>query len=166
MGLNPSYSIPPELQALIREELGARLLLSGETRGDFWIQIDGRHLTDVVDFLRSQDRLAFDRLLDLCGVDYLGRAPRFEVVLHLYSGLKGHRIRLRCRVPDDSLTVPSLVSRWPGADWHEREAYDQYGIRFDGRPKLERILNAPDLSVFPQRKDYPLKGSRETGEDL
>ncbi|MFH1017311.1 MAG: NADH-quinone oxidoreductase subunit C [Pseudomonadota bacterium] len=167
MGLSSSYLVTPDLQKLVVEELGAKVLGSGVHQGDFWIQVNGEDVLDVIDFLRSHERLAFDWFVDLFGVDYLGKAsPRFEVVIHLYSMAKKHRIRLRCRVSDRSLTMPSVVSRWPAANWQEREAFDQYGIRFDGHPNLERILNAPDLTVFPQRKDYPLKGDRETEEDL
>ncbi len=167
MGLNSSYLVSGQLQKLILEELGPKVFASGESRGDFWIRIKGEDVLEVADFLRGHERLAFDWFVDLFGVDYLGRkTPRFEVVICLYSMAKKHRIHMHCQVPDRSLTMPSLVSLWPAANWQEREAFDQYGIRFEGHPKLERILNAPDLTVFPQRKDYPLTGDRETEEDL
>ena len=150
---------------LLRELLQSALVDSGETKGAIWITVRGDDLSDVVRQLRTHPELRFDWFVDLCGVDYVPREPRFETVIHLHSMERGHRIRIRCLVPDDSLTVSSLTPFWPAADWYEREAYDMYGIRFRGHPNLERILNPPGTTAFPQRKDYPLKGARETKEE-
>lgn len=150
----------------VRSLLGSKIVEAGESRGEVWIQIRGEDLPGIVDQLRTHPDLKFDSFVDLCGVDYLGRHPRFETVVHLYSVGCGHRIRIRCLVPDGSLTVPSLTPFWPAANWQEREAYDMYGIRFQGHPKLERILNPPGTEDFPQRKDYPLRGHRGPKEDL
>ncbi|HLG19222.1 MAG TPA: NADH-quinone oxidoreductase subunit C [Bdellovibrionota bacterium] len=165
MGLE-SFSVTPERQKRISEFMGSKISSSGEIRGDFWIQIMGDELRALIEFLRSDPELLFDSFVDLCGVDYMARKPRFEVVVHLFSQPHQHQIRIRVGVPDATLTVPSLTPYWRGANWQEREAYDMYGILFEGHPKLERILSAPDVTLFPQRKDYPLKGDRETPEDL
>ncbi len=150
----------------VREVLGGRAFESGETQGDLWVKVKSEDLLAVVDLLRTHPELSFDWLADLCGVDYLPRHPRFEVVVHLYSMAHTHRIRVRCEVPEASLTVPSLTAIWQGANWLEREAYDMYGIRFQGHPNLERILNPLGTEGFPQRKDYPLRGPREPKEEL
>jgi NADH-quinone oxidoreductase subunit C len=88
-------------------------------------------------------------------VDYLGSVPRFEVVYHLYSSSRNHRLRLKVRVPEDAPRVPSVTSVWRGANWLERETYDMYGIRFDGHPNLTRIYLYPEFEGHPLRKDYP-----------
>jgi NADH-quinone oxidoreductase subunit C/D len=93
-------------------------------------------------------------LLDLCGVDYLSRQPRFEVVYHLYSLDSGNRVRLKVPVPQDRIEVPSVTSIWRVADWFEREAFDMYGIRFSGHKDLRRLLTHPEFEGYPLRKDY------------
>ena len=158
MGLN-------ETQNFILQSLGSSLVKSGEFQNDFWIQIQSMDLLKVVEFLRSSPELQFDSFVDLCGVDYLERIPRFEVVIHLYSSVYHHRIRIRCLVSNRDLTIPSLTSFWKASNWQEREAFDMYGIQFVGHPNLQRILSPPDTSVFAQRKDYPLKGSRDFEEE-
>jgi NADH-quinone oxidoreductase subunit C len=150
----------------LRELLGSRLVDAGTTRGDVWITVRGEDLPGVVEQLRTHPDLRFDGFIDLCGVDFFRRKPRFETVIHLHSMDLGHRIRIHCLVPDQSLTVPSLTPFWSAANWQEREAYDMYGIRFQGHPNLERILNPPGTSDFPQRKDYPLLGARDRKEEL
>ena len=166
MGLKDPFTPTAEVQRLILDELGSKIVANGEFQGDFWIQLEAHHLRNVVEFLRGHEALRFDSFVDLCGVDYLPRKPRFEVVTHLYSLEKKHRIRIRCLVHDGPLTVPSLTTYWKAADWQEREAYDNYGILFEGHPRLARILSAPGVTHHAQRKDFPLKGEREETEDL
>jgi NADH-quinone oxidoreductase subunit C len=99
--------------------------------------------------------------IDLTCVDRLGirggdpEAPRFDVVVHLYSVAHKHRVRLYCGVNEDDAWVDTLVGVWAGADWFEREAYDLYGVRFKGHPDLRRILMYPEFVGHPLRKDYP-----------
>ncbi|MFH1262352.1 MAG: NADH-quinone oxidoreductase subunit C [Pseudomonadota bacterium] len=150
---------------LLRTILGPRIVDGGLSHSDPWIQVRGEDLLWVTEQLRNHSELRFDLFIDLCGVDYLGRTPRFETVIHLASTANGHRLRIRCLVPDDSLAVPSLTRFWRGANWHEREAFDMYGIRFKGHPNLERILNPPGTEEYPQRKDYPLRGPRDRKEE-
>ncbi len=106
-------------------------------------------------------------LLDIGGVDYLERSPRFDVVYHLLkiparasnvaSVGKPVRIRLLCGL-DDGQTLPTVSDLWPSADWPEREVYDLFGITFDGHPDLRRIQMPHDWEGYPLRKDYPLRG--------
>jgi NADH/F420H2 dehydrogenase subunit C len=110
----------------------------------------------------------FTVLLDVGGVDYLERSPRFDVVYHLLK-LPAHsataaevgrpeRRRVLCGVPAERAIVPSVADLWPSADWAEREIYDLYGIAFEGHPDLRRIQMPPDWEGYPLRKDYPLRG--------
>lgn len=161
MGVETSFSVSKETQEKVVETLGSLLVQSGEHHGDFFVQIHGKDLHAVVDVLRNTPAFGFDHFVDLCGVDYLPRSPRFESVIHLYSFANKHRIRIRCLVPDSNFTVPSVTKFWKAANWQERESFDMYGILYDGHPKLDRILSPPETDVFPQRKDYALKGDRE-----
>jgi NADH-quinone oxidoreductase subunit C len=114
----------------------------------------------------------FEQLIDLCGVDYAayGDRPRegarFAVVLHLLSIKNNCRLRVRCFCPDDKFPVlPSLVETWPSANWYEREAFDLFGIVFEGHPDLRRILTDYGFVGHPFRKDFPLSGHVEMRYD-
>ena len=158
--------VSESIQKYIVEKLGDKIVESGEYRTDFWIKVHGKNLLPVIQFLKEDDKCFFDSFVDLCGVDYLKTSPRFESVIHLYSTQHKQRIRIRTLVDDKTLTVPTITNFWKGADWQEREAYDMYGIKYEGHPNMLRILSAPGTEVFAQRKDYPLRGPREIDEDL
>jgi len=117
-------------------------------------------LVNVCEFLKTDSELKMNYLVDVLGVDYAPATPRFEVVYHLYSIEKRHRLRLKVKV-DEGEPIPSVVDIWPAADWPERETYDMYGIVFDGHPNLQRIYMAPDWEGYPLRKDYPLRGYKD-----
>jgi len=114
-------------------------------------------------FLKDDENLQYNYLSDLCGVDNLGQQPRFEVVYHLYSLKYNQRVRLKVPVEEDDCFIDSVTDIWGTANWHEREAYDMYGIVFKNHPDLQRILNPDDFDGFPLRKDFPLKGKRAEG---
>jgi len=106
----------------------------------------------------SKEQLKFNFLSDLSSVDNFGEEPRFEVVYELYS-LETHvHLRLKTRVSEDHLEVPSVSHLWPTANWHEREIYDMMGIRFSNHPDLRRILMWEEYPYYPLRKDFPLEG--------
>jgi NADH-quinone oxidoreductase subunit C len=123
--------------------------------------------------LKLRDELGFEQLIDLCGVDYAayGDRPRaggdrFAVVLHLLSIANNVRLRVRFFCPDDEFPIaPSLVDVWPGANWFEREAFDLYGIMFEGHPDLRRLLTDYGFVGHPFRKDFPLSGHVEMRYD-
>lgn len=116
-------------------------------------------LRDVVSFLKDR---GYTMLVDVGGVDYLPRSPRFEVVYHLQNLDTYDRIRLRCSPEDDDdPVVPSIQDLWPAANPAEREVYDLFGVRFSGHPNLTRILMPDDWEGHPLRKDYALRGPRE-----
>jgi NADH-quinone oxidoreductase subunit C len=140
----------------LRAAFPTAIIRTTESHGDLNIYLEPANLVEVARFLRDEPELNYALLENLCGVDYLGREPRFEVVYHLFSFYHYHRVCLKVGVPEDDPTVPSLTSLWPTANWQEREAFDMFGIRFSGHPALERILMPEDWEGHPQRKDVPL----------
>jgi NADH-quinone oxidoreductase subunit C len=126
-------------------------------RGDETVVVRKEDVLDICSFLRDDTELLYNFMMDLTAVDYLGRDPRFEVVYHLYSLTFNRRFRLKTRISELDSSVDSIVSLWPSANWFEREAYDLYGITFNGHPELRRILLYEDFKGHPLRKDYPIK---------
>ena len=116
--------------------------------------VDRKVLVDLARHLKTDPALDFKLLADVCGVDYPGREQRFEAVYHLYSVTQGHRIRLKVPLPEEDPSVPSVTGVWKAADWFEREAYDLFGIRFEGHPNLKRILCHKAFRGHALRKDY------------
>lgn len=142
----------------IQKKFGAGVLSTHSQFGDDTAIVDPKSWKAICAFLRDDPQMGFDMFVDLCGVDYPTRNPRVEVVLHLYSIARRHRIRLKTAVGDeemDGCEVDSITELWPGADWFEREAYDLVGIRFKGHPDLRRILMYPEFEGHPLLKDYP-----------
>jgi NADH-quinone oxidoreductase subunit C len=119
----------------------------------FTVRRDG--LVEACRMLR--DKFEYQQLMEIAGVDYPQRAERFEVVYHLLSLTKNHRIRIRVST-DEDMPVPSVTSLWPVAGWLEREVFDLYGVIFDGNDDLRRILTDYGFRGFPFRKDFPLSG--------
>ena len=144
----------PVLRRLLDGLPGAALETHAE-HGDATAVVERARVAEVLRFLRDDPELAFEMLSDVCAVDYLPRTPRFEVVYHLYSVAKNHRLRVKARVPEDAPVVPSVTPLYPSANWMEREVWDLYGIRFEGHPDLRRILLYDEFEGHPLRKDYP-----------
>jgi NADH-quinone oxidoreductase subunit C len=146
------------LAQLLRAAPGA-VLASHAQRGDVTALVEPGRLLEAMRILRDDPAAAFDMLTDLTAVDYLGypgrSGPRFEVVYHLYSLERGHRLRVKVGVAEQACEVDSLVALWPSANWMEREVWDLYGIRFRGHPDLRRILLYEEFEGHPLRKDYP-----------
>jgi NADH-quinone oxidoreductase subunit C len=115
-------------------------------------------------FLRDSPDTQFAQLMDLAGVDYPEREKRFDVVYHLLSMTKNWRMRLKVQTDEDT-AVPSVTGVYPNADWYEREAFDMYGIFFDGHPDLRRILTDYGFHGHPLRKDFPMTGYVEVRYD-
>ncbi|MGH7963022.1 MAG: NADH-quinone oxidoreductase subunit C, partial [Candidatus Binatia bacterium] len=108
--------------------------------GDATVVIDRDDALAIFSTLKDDSQFAFDCLMDLSAVDFLGQEPRFEVVYHLYSLRLNHRLRVKIRVTEDDPSVPSVSSLWKSANWLEREVWDMFGIRFSDHPHLRRIL--------------------------
>lgn len=121
-------------------------------------------IVPLLTFLRDDPRCQFQTLVDLCGVDYPERAQRFEVVYHLLSMRKNRRLRVKFSI-DEATPAPSVIGVYPAAGWYEREAFDMYGILFEGHPDLRRILTDYGFQGFPLRKDFPLTGHVEVRYD-
>ena len=132
--------------------------------GELTVTAPAHRVTGVLSYLRDHPDLEFHQLIDLCGADYPQRALRFDVVYHLLSMTKNRRIRLKVETDEDT-AVPSAVAVFPCADWFEREAFDLYGIFFDGHPDLRRILTDYGFHGHPMRKDFPMTGYVEVRYD-
>jgi NADH-quinone oxidoreductase subunit C len=141
------------------ELIGSAVISTHAHRGDETVVVDAKSIYGTMQALRDDPQLRMNFLVDLTVVDYLGREPRFEIVYHLRSMVTGERLRVKAPLaePEDGSlpTIASLTPLWKVADWFEREAYDLYGIKFDGHPDLRRILMYPEFVGHPLRKDYP-----------
>ena len=119
-------------------------------------------IVEALTYLR--DVQGFHQLIDLAGADYPERERRFDVVYHLLSMTRNLRVRLKVQADEDT-AVPSVVSVFPAADWYEREAFDMYGVFFEGHPDLRRILTDYGFHGHPLRKDFPMTGYVEVRYD-
>jgi NADH-quinone oxidoreductase subunit C len=153
-----------ELGTHLAEKLGPALQRRQVAVGELTIDVDRGQIKDVLTLLRDDPRCRFGCLIDICGVDYPERKNRFDLVYHLLSPWLNHRIRVRIET-DARTPVQSVVDVYPAADWFEREAFDLYGILFDGHPDLRRILTDYGFQGHPLRKDFPLTGFVELRYD-
>jgi NADH-quinone oxidoreductase subunit C len=161
---------------VLAERLGSRLgEMAADLKsayGELTLTVQAAQYAQVAQTLRDDPTLGFEQLMDLCGADYsaFGDRPwqglRFASVVHLLSVSNNWRLRLRSFCPDDDFPViPSLTSVWPAAGWYEREAFDLYGIVFEGHPDLRRILTDYGFVGHPFRKDFPVSGHVEMRYD-
>ncbi|MEN8237359.1 MAG: NADH-quinone oxidoreductase subunit C [Pseudomonadota bacterium] len=146
-----------ELLHKIQEALKTDLLEDSIAADQLSIVVPVKAIAKILTYLRDAEGLLFRQLVDLCGVDYPARTPRFEVVYHLLSLKHNQRLRVKIRV-DEADMVPSICSIFRSANWLEREVWDMYGIRFAGHPDLRRLLTDYGFDGFPMRKDFPLIG--------
>jgi NADH-quinone oxidoreductase subunit C len=189
---SPPTAAAPALSPLLEKvtaRLGDYVMEHQSFRGDDRIHVAREHILKVSRTLCDAPELAFDLLLDVTAIDYLGQPddfetkldvwdrdrasmrrlprrrhelvlpppgphPRFAVVYHLTSTAYFHRLRIKCRVPEDDPTIASVIAVWAGANWLERETFDLYGIRFEGHPDLRRIYLYDEFVGHPLRKDY------------
>jgi NADH-quinone oxidoreductase subunit C len=140
----------------LREDLGDALESVRTVRGELTLWVRREEIVHVCAALR--ERHGFTRLVDLCGVDYPGRTPRFEVVYHLCDPAAGRWARVKVATGAET-PVPSVTGVWRAADWPEREVWDLFGIRFEGHPGLTRLLLWETFDGHPLRKDFPVEGS-------
>jgi NADH-quinone oxidoreductase subunit C len=131
-----------------------------EFRGEITLVLHRKHLRAVTEYLVADPGLRFTFLSDITTVDRFPMEPRFEVNYHLLSFHLAKRLRLKVRLAGNDPVIPSVIPVWPTANWHERENFDLFGIRFDGHPDLSRILLPDDWEGHPLRKDYPTEGYR------
>jgi NADH-quinone oxidoreductase subunit C len=145
-------------------ESNFKILSKVDFRGETTLSVEPDQIADISLFCR--DTLGFDFLTDLSGLDHFGEDPRFEVAYELYNMARGEWLRLKARISEDLPEIPSVTQVWPTADWHEREAFDMYGIRFKGHPDLRRILMWEGYPFHPLRKDFPLGGKPSEMPDV
>ena len=161
-----------EIHQLLTDQFGEEKIVGANLDAtDPWVEVAAGAILEVATFLKDSERLRFDHLNNLCGVDYcepdpkktakFGHEPHVEVVYHLSSFEHKHRITVKVLLPrwkdgkaGELPEVSSVATVWAIADWHEREAYDLVGIRFTGHPNLQRILCPEDWEGHPLRKDY------------
>jgi NADH-quinone oxidoreductase subunit C len=148
----PADSVLARAQAL----LGADALETHAQHGDATVVVPLERARDCLRRLRDDAELAFNFLMDVTAVDYLGTSPRFAVVYHLYSVPQNHRLRVKIRVVETDAWVHSLTPLWHAANWGERECWDMFGIRFVGHPDPRRILMYEEFVGHPLRRDYPV----------
>lgn len=161
--------------ARAQEKFGDAISNTIESLGEITLEVKPDQLVELCQFLRDDNDCQFEMLMDLCGVDYLnyrkeasGKAydgPRFAVVYHLLSLHHNTRLRLRAFIDGDMPMIDSVVSVWDAANWYEREAFDLFGIVFDGHPDLRRLLTDYGFVGHPFRKDFPISGNVEMRYD-
>ncbi len=139
----------------VKAAIGAAFLSAKNEVDEVSIDVARESVADVLATLR--DSFDYQQLMEIAGVDYPERAERFEVVYHLLSVTRNHRLRVRAST-DEEQPVPTVTGIYPVAGWLEREVFDMYGVIFAGHPDLRRILTDYGFRGFPQRKDFPLTG--------
>lgn len=161
-----------DLALRVKEALADQTVSLTERLGELTVVVKAQDALAAARTLRDHPDLRFEQLIDLCGLDYLGygdgtrEGPRFAVVYHLLSVSKNRRVRMRVFAPDDGFPVlDSVIDVWPVANWFEREAFDLFGIVFEGHPDLRRILTDYGFVGHPFRKDFPLIGNVEVRYD-
>jgi NADH-quinone oxidoreductase subunit C len=163
------------LAAHAREMLGDAITGATVAHGELTLEVRREDILKVCRLLRDNTTFGFEQLTDLCGVDYFDykkespegprQGPRYAVVYHLLSVRHNRRLRLRTFLEDALPRVDSVVEIWSGASWFEREAFDLFGIVFEGHPDLRRILTDYGFVGHPFRKDFPLIGNVEMRYD-
>ena len=146
-------------KSYLKAKLGKNLKLT-ISHGELTLVIFADSLLERLEFLRQDPECLFVQLMDVCGVDYPGRDPRFNVVYHLLSLKHNRRLRIVVPVAEQEI-IPSVTSIYESAGWWEREVFDMFGVKFSGHPDLRRILTDYGFEGHPLRKDFPLMGYTE-----
>lgn len=151
----PLIATPKGTVAALKKALGKDLLAIDDAHGEIACHVKTEKLVGVM--MQLRDACDYQQLMEIAGVDWPDRDPRFEVVYCLLSLTKNHRIRVHVTTNED-VAVPSVTEIWPVAGWLEREVFDMYGVTFAGNDDLRRILTDYGFVGHPQRKDFPLTG--------
>lgn len=149
----------------LQTQFGDAISEPAEFRGEITVKLaDAEQIVDVCNFART--KLGFDFLVDISSVDNYGEDPRWTVVYELRNLANNAELRIKTDVSEEKSELPSVISLWATANWHEREIYDMMGIRFRGHPDLRRILMWEGYPYFPLRKDFPLAGKPTSVPDV
>jgi NADH-quinone oxidoreductase subunit C len=154
----PKFTSNKGVAAAIKKALGKDMLSIAEANGEISLTVKREKLVGAL--MQLRDTCDYQQLMEIAGVDWPDRDPRFEVVYCLLSLTKNHRIRVHVAANEDQ-PVPSVTGIWPVAGWLEREVFDMYGVLFEGNTDLRRILTDYGFTGHPQRKDFPLSGYQE-----
>lgn len=162
------YPINPERDQLVVSKLSnhfGNVILSHEVLADMLcVTVQKDFIQDILIFIRDDKDLQYNFLTTLCGMHY-PEQDQLGVVYHVQSFTNNHRIRIKTAVELANPRIPTITTIWPAANWMEREAYDFYGIQFEGHPNLKRILNVDEMTAFPLRKDFPLEDQTREDKD-
>lgn len=142
--------------AKLQGKFSTEVLEVKEFRGETTVTVKKEDIVAICSFLKSE--LGYNLLTDLCGVDYLGRTPRFQVVYNMYNITTKDRLRIKTPVEESDANIDTVSGVWSTANWLERECWDLMGINFNNHPDLRRILLPDDWEGHPLRKDYPVQG--------
>jgi NADH-quinone oxidoreductase subunit C len=158
-GIHAAGIDPAQIAEMIKEKFPEQVIEVTNHRDQVSVIINKGQSVAILKYLHDDPLLSFDHLNDLTAVDWMNKKEvRFEVVYNLFSTKYRHRIRIKAQMPENNMQIGTVVPIWVGANWHERECYDMFGIEFFGHPDLRRILMPEDWEGHPLRKDYPLKG--------
>ena len=146
----------PDVAEALKSQFGDDVLDVGVYAGEYTVRLSKAVIVEAGRFLK--DDLGFTYLADLGGLDRFTEEDRYEVFYNLVNLTSRKRIRIKIRVDEEDLTVPSVTDVWRAANWNEREAYDMLGLRFEGHPDLRRMYLPEDFEYYPQRKEFPLLG--------
>jgi NADH-quinone oxidoreductase subunit C len=155
---------PGEMACKLANTFGEDCLSHHIWRDELTLTVQSHSIAKILTYLRDHGDYLFKQLIDLCGVDYPDRVQRFEVVYHLLSLKYNRRLRLKVYT-DEKTPIPSATSIYSSANWWEREAWDLFGIQFEGHPDLRRLLTDYGFEGHPLRKDFPLTGYVEVHYD-
>ena len=148
------------VEKLINSELTSKIQKSVIENQELLIEINELDLIEVIQFLKSNEKLKFKQLIDIAGVDYPDEEKRFQLVYLFLSHEYNNRIKLLIKFQSDQV-INSITKIFPSANWMEREVFDMYGIKFKNHPDLRRILTDYGFKGHPLRKDFPLTGFNE-----
>lgn len=167
-----SEVLPEVLRQTVEQALAGRAISVSEALGEVTVEVSAAEYPEAMRTLRDAPGCRFEQLIDLCGLDFstyrdgVWEGARFAVVVHLLSVSLNQRVRVRVFCPNDDFpVVPSVNGLWAAANWYEREAFDLYGIVFDGHDDLRRLLTDYGFIGHPFRKDFPLSGHVEMRYD-
>lgn len=146
-----------EISAIVLERFAEHVKVLDDPKGLLTLETSADRVLEVLEFLKTDEKLSFAYLTDITAVHYPDLDKPFCVVYHLHNMVQRVRVRLKVFLEGKQPTIASATALWNGANWMERETYDFFGIHFVGHPDLRRILNVDDMEAFPMRKEYPLE---------
>lgn len=146
------------IEQKLKENFSSENFVFSEYRGELTLTLDKKNIVKVSSMLKGNPDLQFKLCEDITAVDWAKRKDRFTVVYHIYSLKLNSRLVLKANVDEEECNIDSVSSVWKTANWHERETYDMYGIKFNNHPDLRRMYMPEEFEYHPLRKDFPLMG--------